>query len=352
MSSTSRLRAAAMLLAMPLIALAAHAQTPTYSVSLPGKILAGTLATVTISVLDTSTNIMTAYPGSATMAVTGVAISNPPGSIAFPKTGPATASIQIMFTGTGTATFTVTDSTTPAPAANDKVSTSVSSTTVSSVQSICAECYASIGIGTDLSFVQATDYSNNSNILSSNQVGSSTPEYIFGVSFQMSIHGVRYHYLNCHPSDYAAANPVSTYCYPIKAFVNLNFSTATNQTLSGYTFGLSHSLTSHLDLMAGFVYGAYSQPSPGFQAAAIQTVKAQQAANNPYYAQFNLANIQNGSKNAFDGFPTQMISAAGVSGSAIYSGNILTTTYHPGIFLGINIPVSLGSLFSGTNGGK
>lgn len=62
--------------------------------------------------------------------------------------------------------------------------------------------------------------------------------------------------------------------------------------------------------------------------------------------------MQSNSKNAFDGFPTQLISSTGVAGSAIYSGNILTTVYHPGIFFGINIPVSLGSLFSGTNGGK
>jgi hypothetical protein len=326
------------------LSVAAPAQN-SYNVIIPNNIFSGTQVSISVSVVDKTQKPVANYTGQATIAVSGVAISYPLPVVSTWPASAATITVPIIFTGTGIATITVTDT----AAAISPFSTT---TTISSMQSICAECYASIGIGTAMTPVAASDYSNSSNILSSNQVGSSTPQYLVGVSFQIPIRGVRYTPLGCQMSDYAAAHPKSTYCYPWKAFVNLNLSTTTSQTLSGYTFGLSHSLTSHLDLMAGFVYGAYSQPSPGFQAAATQTVKTQQAASNPYYAQFNLAAMQSNSKNAFDGFPTQLISSTGVAGTAIYSGNILTTAYHPGIFFGINIPISLGSLFSGTNGGK
>ena len=333
----------------------AHAQATSYSVAFPSNIIAGTLATLTISAVDSSLNLDTTYSGKATVTITGVAVSSPTGGSVTALFSSGKAPIQVMFNGTGTATLAVTDN-----AAASKLTPFSSTVPVSSVQSICAECFASIGIGSTLSTVHATDYSNNSNILSSNQIGNSTPQYLVGVSFQIRIPGVRYSHLKCQPSDYSSANPVSTYCYPWKAFVNLKLSSDSSQTLNGFTFGMSHSLTSHLDIMAGFAYSPFSEPSPGFQAAAVQVVKTQQGlANsqgvstpNPYYTQFDPTAMQKNSQNAFDGFPTQLINPSGIAGAAIYSGNILTTVYHPGIFLGINIPVALGSLFSGTNGGK
>jgi len=321
----------------------AHAQATGYSVDTTSAI-AGTLVTITVLAVDAKGNTDATYTGNASIAIAGVGVSSPPGKSQF-AAGKAT--VQTMFTGTGTAILTVTDNV----AALTKLSATI---TVSSVQSVCGECFASIGIGSTLSTVHATDYSNNSSILSSNQVGNSTPQYLIGVSFQIRIPGVRYTHLGCTTSDYTNPIPKSTYCYPWKAFVNLKLSSESSQTLNGFTFGMSHSLTSHLDLMAGFAYSPFSQPSPGFQAAAVQVVKTQQSLStpNPYYTQFDATAMQKNSQNAFDGFPTQMISSNGVAGAAIYSGNILTTVYHPGIFLGINIPVSLGSLFSGTNGGK
>jgi hypothetical protein len=335
------------------LGLSASAHGQTYSVAFPSNVIAGTPAAITISVVNGGVNAVTNYGGTATVAITGVAASSGPSKITFTNGNTATVPVQFMFTSTGTATLTVTD--------DANTLTKFSATiTVSSVQSICGECFASIGVGSTLSTVHATDYSNNSNILSSNQIGNSTPQYLIGVSFQIRIHGVRYKQQKCPTSDYASANPTSTYCYPWKAFVNLKLSSESSQTLNGFTFGLSHSLTSHLDIMAGFAYSPFSEPSPGFQAAAVQVVRAEQGLTNPqgvstpnpYYTQFDPVAMQKNSQNAFDGFPTQLINPMGIAGAAIYSGNILTTVYHPGIFLGINIPVALGSLFSGTNGGK
>jgi hypothetical protein len=321
----------------------AHSQK--WNISVPTNVVVGSSVTLNISIQNAAGAVVPGAGQAASITITGVAVSNPPANLPFTAGIPAQAAVQLIFTGTGTATLNVHD---PAGAIPD-ASVSIA---VASVQSICPECFASIGIGSDLSFTDASDYSNNSNILSSNEIGSSTPQYLIGVSFQTRIYGVAYHHLNCHGSDYASANPTSTYCYPWKAFINLKLSTSSNQTLSGFTFGLSHSLTSHLDIMSGFAYSAYNEPSPGFVGAAVQTVQTQQAAKNPYYTQFSPTDMNNKSKNAFDGFPTQLISSTGVAGAQIYSGNILSTNYHPGWFLGINVPISLGSLFSGTNGGK
>lgn len=249
MPSVRTLRFLTVLVGLGLCASVVHAQTAAaYSVAFPNNIIAGISATFTVSLVYGTGKTVQGNGQTATIAVAGVATNSAPGSVTFTSGKTATATIQLMFTGTGIATLTVTDTTMPAPA--PPLLKFNASITVSSVQSICAECYASIGIGTAMTPEAVSDYSNSSNILTSNQVGSSTPQYLVGVSFQIPIPGVRYTHLVCYPSDYAAASPKSTYCYPWKAFVNLNLSTTTNQTLSGYTFGLSHSLTSHLDLMA------------------------------------------------------------------------------------------------------
>jgi hypothetical protein len=99
--------------------------------------------------------------------------------------------------------------------------------------------------------------------------------------------------------------------------------------------------------MVGVSYSPYSAVSPGFQQAAINVVKVQQAAGNPYYSPFSLAAMEaNSSQTAFDGFPTQLLNANGTTGPLIYNGNITTSHYRPGLFLGVSLPLSLKSAFA------
>lgn len=189
------------------------------------------------------------------------------------------------------------------------------------------------------------DYNDNANILESTHLGASTPQYAVGLSYRLPIYGPfsKIKKLGCATDAYTATYPEAraAYCFPYKAFVSFKFNPDASQTFNGYTFGVSHAIAySYLDLMIGLSYSAFNEVSPGFQQAAINVVTAQQAANNPYYAQYNLAALKSNRPTAYDGFPVQLLKADGTTGSLIYSGNPLVAHYHPGLFLGVSVPLS------------
>ena len=138
------------------------------------------------------------------------------------------------------------------------------------------------------------------------------------------------------------------FCYPWKSFVSLKLTPDASQTLNGFTFGISHGLHQYLDLMIGVAYSAHNEISPGFQQAAVNVVREQQAAKNPYYAEFNLAALAaNNTQTAYDGFPTQLLNANGTTGPLIYNGSVTISHYRPGLFLGVSLPLSFKSAVSG-----
>jgi hypothetical protein len=222
-----------------------------------------------------------------------------------------------------------------------------------SPQPACGGCYATVGLGANINSKGLTDYNNSSNILESTHLGNGTPQLLLGVSFQVPWHGIFYHEIQiksgalpspdrCDPLLYNQdVDGAKIYCYPWRPFISVKFTPDASQTFNGFTYGISHRLAKNLDLMVGVSYTAFNEASPGFQRAAIETVKTQQAAGNPYYTQFSLVAMQNNWRNAFDGLPTQLISSTGQPGALIYSGNPLSVHYHPGGFIGIVVPISI-----------
>jgi len=219
----------------------------------------------------------------------------------------------------------------------------------------CAGCYATIGLGTNLNAKGLTDYNNSANIIQTTHLGNGTPQFLVGISYQVPWHGFFYSKISvkapggtpkqCDPTLYNAdPDGALIYCYPWRPFINAKFTSDASQTFNGFTFGISHRLAKSLDLLVGYSFTAFNEASPGFQRAAIQTVEQQQGANNPNYTQFSLTAMQHSWHNAFDGFPTQLISSTGQPGALIYAGNALSVHYHSGAFVGVAIPVGLKTL--------
>ena len=263
--------------------------------------------------LPASTNVATAY----TVSLTAVAQKKPDS------------------TYNGTANVTSTDSTKVSPAAG--------------LPSGCASsCFAALGAGAVLTSTKYGDYNHSSNILQSTHIGASTPQYVAGVAYKLPVQGPLYKTLHCNnDSTIKRSGAQVAYCYPYKAFINLKFSPGSSQAFNGFTYGISHALHQYLDLMVGVSYSAQNEISPGFQQAALNVVKVQQAAKNPYYAQFNLASLEADGPTAYDGFPTQLLNKNGTTGSLIYTGSPTVLHYHTGIFIGIAIPITFKSQVSG-----
>jgi len=99
--------------------------------------------------------------------------------------------------------------------------------------------------------------------------------------------------------------------------------------------------------MIGASFSPFNEVTPGFQNVAIQTVKTQQAAGNPNYSQFSLLALEHNWRDAYDGFPTTLISPNGTQGAPIYGGAPLSVHYHLGGFIGVALPKSFSS-FLGT----
>ena len=229
----------------------------------------------------------------------------------------------------------------------------------------CSGCFATIGLGANINARSVTDYTSTANIIQSTHLGNATPQYLVGVSYQLSARGIFYSRIHekdtqvdatgkrthppCSPDFFNEdVDGALIYCYPWRAFVNAKFASDASQTFNGFTFGISHRLAKSLDLMLGVSYAAFNEVSPGFQRAAIQTVQSAQASGgNHSYDAFSLIALQHNWRNAFDGFPTQALNAGGQTGNLIYAGNALSVHYHPGAFVGIAIPVGLKSLLGG-----
>jgi hypothetical protein len=222
----------------------------------------------------------------------------------------------------------------------------------------CAGCFATIGIGANLNSKGLTDYNNASNILEATHLGNATPQLLVGISYQVPWHGFFYSKIKIFSKDYPPNHPVECdpdlynqdvdgvliYCYPWRPFISAKFTTDASQTFNGFTFGMSHRLARYVDVLVGYSFTAFNEASPGFQRAAIQAVETQQAAGNKYYSQFSLTAMQQNWHDAFDGFPTQLISSTGTAGALIYAGNPLSVHYHSGAFVGVVVPITLKSL--------
>lgn len=200
-----------------------------------------------------------------------------------------------------------------------------------------------VGVGSLIVVSGSTDYSDQSNVIHSNNLGKATPQFLTGVSFRSYLPNVLPRYHGCAWNGNTGTGSACSYAEPWQkrpwsAFVSLKFEPGSSQTISGYVFGASYSVTKYLNALVGFALTPVNEPAPGFRTTAAQFVIAQQKLGQDL--NFNPTAMLKNSANAFDGFPV-----TDPSGKLLYSGNPLTVHYHGGAVFGVSIPIYFSSVF-------
>lgn len=217
-----------------------------------------------------------------------------------------------------------------------------------------------VGIASLIVVSGSTDYSDQSNVIHSNNLGKATPQFLAGVAFRSHLANVLPRYWGCPwnsgttdkntegasqqaQSSKPATGKACSYAEPWEkrpwnAFVSVKFAPGSSQTINGFVVGASYSLTKYLSALVGFALTPINEPAPGFRTTAAQFVIAQQKQGQ--YLNFDPNAMLSNQRNAFDGFPV-----TDPTGKLIYSGNPLTVHYHGGAVFGVSIPIYFSSAF-------
>ena len=206
---------------------------------------------------------------------------------------------------------------------------------------------ALVGVGSQISGSNVVNYSLNSNILSAQGPGRSTPQILVGGSFQLFDPDSRSWECGNPLKPYKAKdnkdNKAKSNCrapyLPTSVFVNLKLAPSSESVLNGYTFGAGFALKKDvLDLLVGYSLSPDNEPSLGFRKTASIAVK-----NNPaLYPTFNADDIAADRPGALDGFSTLQ----NTSGAPLFPGNVLTTHYRGGLFVGLGMPLNIFKMFA------
>ncbi len=214
----------------------------------------------------------------------------------------------------------------------------------------------SLGIGSLIN-ASHSDYTDQSNTLTSNNLGRASPQYLVGVSFRTPFpnfgkgsgvkndsKGAPDPKANPCPDAYKITDATDAKCqfwhqHPWKGFVSVKFASGSSQVINGYVLGGSYQLAHWMDILLGFGFTPFNEASPGLKVTASQFVAAQQKLGN--LENFDPVAMLNGQRNAFDGF-----SLTDTSGKLIYAGTPLEVHYRGGIVIGVAIPISFKNSFS------
>lgn len=198
-----------------------------------------------------------------------------------------------------------------------------------------------IGMGSRIGGPQVSNYQTNNGVLSITNLGRATPQLLTGLGFEF-----------CDPTvqQQNSAFCKNSFSSRLGVFVTAQFGSGSNQTISGYSLGMTVGLGKYLRGLAGFSLTPVSQISPGFAIAASQYV----AKNPSLFPGINPANLASNSYGAFDGIQyTSTAPMAGASPSAViyYPGSVTETHYRGGFLIGVAMPINIFKLFSGNGSG-
>jgi len=192
-----------------------------------------------------------------------------------------------------------------------------------------------LGVGSMVINPHVSDYKNDSNVLHTTNLGSSTPQLLTGVSFRSHVPSLTRRFRDL---DFGCADPKNKKCgeawqvHPWSGFVSLKFAPGASQLLNGYVIGGTYSITKYLDALIGFSMTPVNEASPGFRVTASQFVTNQQKLG--LDLNFNPTAMLLNRRNAFDGFPV-----TDTSGKLIYPGDPLTVHYRAGAVFGVSFPI-------------
>jgi hypothetical protein len=197
-----------------------------------------------------------------------------------------------------------------------------------------------LGIGSLIINPNATNYEIKDNkVLQAHNLGAATPQLMTGLSFTLPFG---------KPRRWRSGDQASPHPHPWYSFVSLKFSPGSPDALDGYVIGASYRLGAYFDILAGYSLSPVHEPSPGFQAVAVQAVTQHPdvSAYQPFVGKNTdlLANR----KNAFDGFP--ILQQTGSSPGTLFLGDPLITHYRGGFIIGVAFPIKLRASFGGGDG--
>jgi hypothetical protein len=206
-----------------------------------------------------------------------------------------------------------------------------------------------LGIGSRVGGPGVTNYKTTSaNVLEATNLGQATPQALAGLGFPLCGLGGG---SNPQESEKSSEKAPASFCgnrlgKRLGVFVSAQFGTGGDSALTGFTVGGSIHVSKALHFLAGFSMNPISEPAPGFRIAASQYVSAHAG----QYPGINPAALAANNPDAFDGFQYVIPPPAGSSapGTPIYPGDVLTTHYRGGFFIGVAFPLSLKSELSGS----
>jgi hypothetical protein len=199
-----------------------------------------------------------------------------------------------------------------------------------------------LGVGSLVVNSGVTDYTNQSNVIHSSNLGRATPQLLTGVSFSSRVPTMITRFRRA--SLCAPGQAEKSFCaerwqkYPWSGFVSLKFAPGSSQLLNGYVIGGSFAITHYLNALIGFALTPINEPAPGFRITASQFVTNQQ--NQGLDQNFNAGGLLANAPNAYDGFPV-----TDPTGKLIYQGDPLTVHYRGGVIFGVSFPIYFKSIW-------
>lgn len=228
-----------------------------------------------------------------------------------------------------------TSTATPTPQATPTPTPSSSSIHMVTTENPGTDFDLVLGVGSLLINPSITDYTvnNENSVLQTTNLGSASPQLLAGAAFQLELPNFGKGARNLFGPK------------PWFAFLSLKFSPTSSQTLNGYVVGMSYKFNKAFAGLAGYALTPVQEPSPGFRAAAIQVVS--QNPNVPAYQRFNLNDLQQNNRNAYDGFPLFVQSTTGPTTTRVFIGDSTVVHYHGGFVIGVAVPISIKAALTG-----
>jgi len=240
-------------------------------------------------------------------------------------------------------------------------------TTTTSNQQPPAGVELEIGMGSRIGGPAVSNYQSNNGVLSLTSLGRATPQFVTGLGFSFCESGSSMtttttttpatdstpsHSTKTSSTTDGETNAFCKKSFPSRlgVFVSAQFGAGSNQTISGYSVGMTFGLSKYLRLLAGFSLTPVNQISPGFANAAAQYVSK----NPSLFPGIDPNKLATNAFGAFDGIQTTGTApAAGATPAAAiyYPGSVTETHYRGGLLIGIALPINIFSLLGGNKTG-
>lgn len=207
-----------------------------------------------------------------------------------------------------------------------------------------------IGMGSRIGR-QVSNYRMTNGILSLTNLGSDTPQLLTGLGFSCDTSTTVAGSASAVKKN--ASSDLNAFCNhyipsQLGAFVSAQIGSGSNQTVSGYSIGITYALGRYLRVLAGYSMIPSNEISPGFANAAAQYV----AKNAPLFPGINPADLAGRTYGAFDGIETTSNTpgaGAAPTSTIYYPGAVTETHYRGGLVIGVALPVNIYNLLGGNN---